>query len=235
MAVKKKTKLALGCGGLLLAFVALFALQIVIRVDRKAEAIPVRQEIMRGRLKSVLPEAQFESHTCGLHTLRAIYKAYGLDPDKANLRFRLGVDVKAVPADEESTGTLQPDMLRVLVQDHFEYNLLNLDSTNAVATLITHLQSANLAAVLIRRRQNGNLHWVAAYRYKEQKIEILDSLSEETYFEEPRPFINECALSCILVRPTSEGSESNGLLAAHYDGVSEMMNTIQRYRELNRN
>ena len=73
----------------------------------------------RHFLEEVAPEVQFEKHTCGLHTLRSIYQAYGLNPDAENLRVRLGVDVQANPADPTSTGTVQPDVLQVWIRTAF--------------------------------------------------------------------------------------------------------------------
>lgn len=213
-----------------LAIIGLAA-SIAPRIRSKEDAPHADQEALLGQLHEAFPEAQFESDTCGLHTLRAIYKSYGIDPNRENLRVRLGVDVPAVPTDETSTGTLQPDMLRVLSQDRFAWELLDVDHDAAAEELVQHLLTANMAAVLIRRRENGHLHWVAASSIKSGKMAIVDSLRDHVYFEEPRSFLGDCILSCILVRPSSEETEVSLLSRAHADGTTEMMRTLRRYRE----
>jgi hypothetical protein len=78
----------------------------------------------------LLIERQTEVHTCGWHTLSSIYRAHALDRTRFRLRERLGVDVPAIPTRVESTGTVQPDMMRVLHQDGFLAHSLNpLDKT----------------------------------------------------------------------------------------------------------
>lgn len=184
-------------------------------------------------LAEVGPEAQFEDDTCGVHTLRVIYKAYGLEPDGENLRARLGVDVPSNPADEMSTGTLQPDILRVLVQDGFRYEFLDLENeSEAAARLAAHLRGGDMAAVLIRRRENGHMHWVAAYRMPGEEIEVLDSLVEKSYLEEPEAFVAETMLSCVLVKPS--GLESEDYARATVDGTRELISVMERYREIGR-
>ena len=76
-------------------------------------------------------DPQTEPHTCGLHSLRSIYRAYGLNPDEHELRERLGVDTPANPADPTSTGTLQPDISRVLAQDGFLIHALDLNGNKS--------------------------------------------------------------------------------------------------------
>ena len=49
-------------------------------------------------------EAQSEGHTCGVHALSTLYRAYGLDPDRERIRWRLGVDTKAVFWAKDTTG-----------------------------------------------------------------------------------------------------------------------------------
>ena len=62
---------------------------------------------------------QTEPHTCGWHTLSSIYTTHRLNPNRLQLRERLGVDAPALPGISGSTGTVQPDMVRVLSQDGF--------------------------------------------------------------------------------------------------------------------
>lgn len=56
----------------------------------------------------LVQEIQTDAFSCGFHSLSAIYKSYGLDPEKANLKQRLGTAVNAVPFVNDSKGTLQP-------------------------------------------------------------------------------------------------------------------------------
>lgn len=214
---------------IVVALLILGMLLVVPRINSKTGAHHAAVRIYEGQLHDVAPEAQFESHTCGLHTIRVIYKAYGLDPDLENLRFRLGVDVPASPIEPDSTGTLQPDLLRVLVQDGFDYELLPLnDLSVATTSLLDHLKAGNMAALLISRRENGNMHWVAAQKITGEKIVILDSLFPDVYREEPLSLVRECVLSCILVEPNGIGNNDS---KAHLrDGIHALKNTVQRYR-----
>ncbi|MCC6798176.1 MAG: hypothetical protein IT366_23890 [Candidatus Hydrogenedentes bacterium] len=193
-------------------------------------------QIAQLDLKEVAPEIQMESHTCGLHTLRTIYSAFGLNPDLENLRFRLGVDRPANPLDPESIGTLQPDMFRVLLQDGFEFERLVVSKPNVNEELVKALKNNKLAAALIRRRQNGNLHWVVLRSESDSKVTVIDSLEAKPYSEPLPGFIDECLLSCILVAPAAapdtEVSEGD-IEWAHMEGSWEMVESVKRYKLLN--
>lgn len=226
-----------GCLGILVVLLlALVYLQffVVPRVKSKEDAYHAKAlQHFREFLAEVGPEAQFESDTCGLHTLRVIYKAYGLEPDHENLRARLGVDVPTNPMDPTSTGTLQPDLLRVLTQDGFLHKPLDLSNDYlASETLTQHLDSGNMAALLIARKENGNMHWVAAYRMAGDTIEILDSLFEESYTVNPSDFINQCVLSCILVEPSNLPPGETLPQTDLFTGSDELFGTIRRYLKL---
>jgi hypothetical protein len=96
---------------------------------------------------------------------------------------------------------------------------------------MAHLKGTNTAALLIRRRENGHLHWVAATGINDGKVTIIDSLREAACFEEPRAFLDECVVSCILVRPSGTTPAAQRLLnAAHAEGTVEMMKTLARYK-----
>lgn len=66
---------------------------------------------------ALVPEKQIDTFSCGFHALSSIYRSHGVDPRLANLRRRLGTSVPAIPFVQDSTGTLQPDLFRVLRQD----------------------------------------------------------------------------------------------------------------------
>jgi len=199
------------------------------RVDLKSKLPHENREILAKQIKRVAPEAQLEDNTCGLYTLRAIYRSYSLDPDVENLRNRLGLDVPANPMDSRSTGTLQFDLLRVLVEDGFEYSLINPTGESASKDLLRHVGIGQMAAVLIRRRESGNLHWVAVAGARGRTLKVVDSLETEPYTENTASFLDECAISCILVNPRkSEDHPIAYLKQAEYDGVMEMMTTARR-------
>ena len=229
---RRYAKWMLTLSAVIVVALLLFGVLIVVpRINLKIGANHAAVMMYKGQLHDVAPETQFESHTCGLHTIRVIYKAYGLDPDLENLRFRLGIDVPANPIELDSTGTLQPDLLRVLVQDGFDYKLLPLDDiSESKEALLDHLKSGNMAAALISRRENGNMHWVAAKKVLDEKIVILDSLFPDVYEEEPFSLLRECVLSCILVEPSRIGN--NDSRAHLLDGLNALKNTVQRYKEV---
>lgn len=209
------------CGGVGAAITA--------RVGGKAGA-PRSATFPQPRLADPEPILQLEDHTCGLLSLSSAYRAYGLSPEAKNLRFRLGVDRTAHPFDAESTGTLHPDLLRVLVQDGFRYHLLNPRRDDAADLLDAHLDSGNLALLLIRRRENGGLHWVLTDRLEQDALRIVDSLREDVYTEPGGEFIRDHVLSVIAVAP--DGSRNEAALSdAHADGLAEMNRVRRRLRD----
>lgn len=233
-----RRRLFYGCFGGVIVLVALLSFvvlpwfaEVIERLDFKGNAPYVQQSPIE-RLRAAAPEAQLESHTCGLLTLRAIYKAYGMDPDKSNLRVRLGVDVPANPFDPESIGTMQPDILRVVVQDGFDYTILRKASDTATE-LLASLGDKRMAAVLIRRRQNGHLHWVALQYESPTTIKVIDSLAAEPYSEPIEPFMDECLLSCIILSPTKKARTDRELKEdikdAEFDGLAELASSVEHY------
>jgi hypothetical protein len=174
------------------------------------------------------PILQFESHTCGLLTLSAAYRVYGLSPREENLRLRLGVDNPANPLDSTSTGTLHPDLLRVLMQDGFAYSLL--EPPREVRELRSHLDGGDVALFLIARRQNGNLHWVLTDGCEGDHLRIVDSLAAEAYEEPVADFLETCVLSIVAIKPAAGDAEAN-LDAAHVEGLAELARVQRRLGE----
>jgi hypothetical protein len=84
--------------------------------NRKYGLPPARQAILRKPGVFAL-EKQIEQHTCGFHSVSTVYRAFGIDPTLADLRFRLGTDARAFNFDDMTMGTIHPDMLRVMEQD----------------------------------------------------------------------------------------------------------------------
>lgn len=171
-----------------------------------------------------IAEAQTEPHTCGLHAMRSLYVAYGLDPQQHDLRFRLGTDEPAMRADSQSTGTLHPDLYRVLAQDGFSIDAIDLEDDSAASDLQTHLDQAQLALAVVYR---STYHWVligAGDRAGE--LVIYDSLHADPIVEPMDDFLPE-ALSITLVKPL--GSDTGrSASSAHTAGLSEMARLYQR-------
>lgn len=176
------------------------------------------------------PILQLESHTCGLLSLSAAYALYGLSPEEKNLRYRLGVDVPASPIDSTSTGTLHPDLLRVLVQDGFTYAMPSVSADGREA-MAAHLQGGDVALLLIRRRETGGLHWVLCDAIEGGNLRIVDSLQPKPTVEPLDAYMNECLLSIVLIWPAEAGAEAD-VRQAHRDGAAELVRVKRRLDEL---
>ncbi len=220
----------LGLGCLVCLAAAPIVALLFVRGTGKSEAPHIESSPASAPVGAVTPELQLESHTCGLLSLRAAYAAYGLEPDEENLRFRLGTDVEALPGDQTSTGTLQPDLLRVLVQDRFGYRLVGPEAIGAIGEVADHLIDGQLALLLISRRENGNLHWVVGSELRGDHLEVIDSLFPEPYLEMFDEFFREHVVTALLIRPCDEGCPS--LTTAHIDGTRDMVRCKKRWEEL---
>jgi len=176
-------------------------------------------------------EEQTESFTCGVHALSTVYKAYGLDPAAERIRWRLGVDTKAVFWLSDSTGALPPDVYMVLVQDYFVVRALDPGSGVAWSTLRDHLDDDHLAVLLIRRRENDALHWVVASRCLGENVEVYDSLFDEPYVE-TADFMTDQVVSALLVQPTADDRMAMSYIAAHRAGSAEASAAVKRIAEL---
>ena len=170
---------------------------------------------------AIQPELQLESHTCGYHALAAAYRAFGLDPDQARLRFRLGVDAVAIPLRADSKGTLHPDLLRVITQDGFNAGLVDLESAEPVVQVQQHLAKGLPALVLISRRETGGLHWIVFTGVSDGKVHVADSLRPgENYTENLQPFLKERGVSALLLRARSPGEAQLTVAQAHGLGAA---------------
>ncbi|MEM9083760.1 MAG: hypothetical protein AAGB34_09200 [Planctomycetota bacterium] len=167
------------------------------------------------------PILQFESHTCGLLALSAAYEVHALSPQSENLRYRLGVDRVADPTDQDSTGTLHPDLFRVLVQDHFAYRILDPRNEFDRGSFIGHLEEGGVSILLIARRENGNLHWVLADEVHDRQLRVVDSLFEYPYREPIDDFMTNHVLSVVCITPAAAGARISEM-QAHADGLMEM-------------
>ncbi|MFG0286469.1 MAG: hypothetical protein ACF8R7_18805 [Phycisphaerales bacterium JB039] len=148
----------------------------------------------------LVPERQVEPHTCGLHTLSSIYRAYGLDAEAQDLRFRLGTDKPFSNFLADSAGTIHPDMLRVLHQDGFQTELLFPGASETPARLSEHLQRGHVAAALTKVSE---FHWVGLSRAADGRLRVCDSLVERPYERDQADYLRAGVYSLILISPQS--------------------------------
>ncbi|MEM9345609.1 MAG: hypothetical protein AAGB26_03215 [Planctomycetota bacterium] len=171
-----------------------------------------------------IAETQTEPHTCGLHAMRSMYAAYGLDPAVFRLRFRLGTDQPATQLDSESTGTLHPDLYRVLAQDGFIAEPMDLEVDNAGRELLQHIERSQLALVLVYR---NTYHWVlVGPSGTRNACVVYDSLKNEPVDTAIDALLDD-ALSITLVRPAETGVYISSS-EAHAAGLAEMARLYQR-------
>lgn len=177
-------------------------------------------------------EKQTEGFTCGVHSLSTVYKAYGLSPEAERIRWRLGVDTKAVFYLSDSTGALHPDLWMVLAQDFFKIDSLDLESDSAWTDLHAHLGTGHPAILLIKRRENGNLHWIVATRsLGHDEIEIYDSLFDKPYAE-TSDFLYNHIVTAIMVKPTDDGEMAMSSINAHLAGMDALDKARKRINAL---
>jgi hypothetical protein len=147
---------------------------------------------------AIVPEVQTEPHTCGLHSLSAIYIAYGLDPEALRLRFRLGTDKRFNNLAPSSRGTIHPDMLRVLRQDGFQVRVLFPGGEDTSRRLRDHLDSGHPAVALTKRSE---LHWVIISGRDGDDAVVCDSLDPAPYRRPLAEYVSGDVYSLMLVAP----------------------------------
>ena len=178
------------------------------------------------------PILQFETHTCGLLALSAAYRTCGLDPAEENLRLRLGVDVPAHPFDAGSTGTLHPDLFRVLRQDGFSYRILDPKSTATSNELCAAFAANDLALLLIVRSETGNLHWVLSDACIVDDLRIVDSLQPAPYLKLREEYLANDVVSMIII--AAGGEPDPEFKDAYADGAAEMLRVRERLKSARR-
>ncbi|MEO0477660.1 MAG: hypothetical protein AAF085_17080, partial [Planctomycetota bacterium] len=157
---------------------------------------------------------------------------YGLDPEAERIRWRLGVDTKAVFYVSDSTGALHPDMWMVLAQDFFVIDELSSYDTNGWKEMMAHLEEGHSVVLLIKRRENGNLHWVVATRLLDAgTIEVYDSLFNEPYGETP-DFLTGHIVTAMRVKPTPGGEMAMSSIDAHLAGMDALSAATNRIKAL---
>ncbi len=175
---------------------------------------------------SIIVQEQTEGHTCGYHALSSIYQAHGLDPQTMNLRFRLGVDKPAVPFDNETLGSIHPDIYRVGRQDGFVLTALEPDVEESKTKLCQHGDRGLYTLTLIRRKENGNLHWIVLGRCHGGAVDVYDSLYPEPYQENIDDYFQNNILSLITVEPSQDTQST--VTSSHMDGIEEMNRVRKR-------
>lgn len=194
----------------------------IVHADQRPSAMPATYTL----------EEQTEGFTCGVHALSTVYKAYGLDPEAERIRWRLGVDTKAVAWMGDSTGALHPDMWMVLAQDYFAVQELADYNPPGWDAMRVSLNAGHPIVLLIKRRENGNLHWVVATQaLPDDKIEIYDSLFDEPYAE-TRDFLYNHIVTAIFVQPTDDGKMAMSSIDAHLRGMDALKAARQRIEAL---
>jgi len=178
------------------------------------------------RVEQTLP------HTCGLRAMEAAYTAYGLDPEAMDLRYRLGTDFAALPVDPESTGTLHPDILRVLAQDGFATTIVDLEADDATQQLTDHLANGQLALAVVYR---STYHWVLLApgdaAEPPETLWLVDSLADEGVSQDIEDYVADETLSVILIQPRDPLDDPPSRSAQHLLGTREMARTFDRQSE----
>lgn len=168
--------------------------------NRKYGGSPQRQTLSTKPIQFML-EAQTEPHTCGFHSVSTVYRAFGVDPLLADLRYRLGTDRQAHNFDAATLGTIHPDLLRVMQQDGFVCELL-LSPTDDVTKVQSHLAAG--FPVIILSKPKG-LHWtVLAPGETESDALVYDSLQPQPIQVDIAAFVRASVINAILVKPAAE-------------------------------
>ena len=202
---RKRAFLLLAGAGLLVA--ALTPVIILVRTFAVVHA----DRLPALRPESAIAEVQTEAFTCGMHAVRTIERAYGLDPDAERVRWRLGVDTKALFWLSDSTGALHPDVYMVLRQDGFAVRSIAFEEGDPHGEILAHLATGHLALLLIERRETGGLHWVVAQEREvapdeaagAERYTVIDSLLAAPAVE-GRAFTEAHVLSALAVEPSGD-------------------------------
>jgi len=218
---------------LAVVLIALSITPIIIIITRAWFIVHTDRRPVAGHAVPIL-EVQTEGFTCGVHAISTVYRAHGLDPDEGErVRWRLGVDTKAVFYVSDSTCALHPDVYMVLAQDYFAIEALDMERDDAFEVLHDHVadNSGGMAVLLIRRRSNGHLHWVTATHAEAGKLLVYDSLLQEPIHEGP-DYVADHVVSALMVRPTADGRMPMSSIAAHRAGSAELKRAVKRINAL---
>lgn len=145
-----------------------------------------------------VPMKQTEPHTCGYCGVVAIYNAYGLDHRAAGLRFRLGTDVQLNQLVDSSTGTIPPDMTRVLEQDGFTTQTVSAANEKMAALTLAHLRTGHPALAVIKVK---GLHWVVLTTEHDGQLTVCDSLHDDLYTKPADAYLKDDVYGVMLIKP----------------------------------
>ncbi|MEM1221620.1 MAG: hypothetical protein AAGH40_02575 [Verrucomicrobiota bacterium] len=188
---------------------------------------PAQQQQPKLEPDQIITEKQLEGHTCGFHALSSLYRAYGVDPVVANLRFRLGVDKAAIPFDSSTLGSIHPDIYRVASQDGFYLSELDPRKKESVEKLCDHFSLGKYALALIKIRNSGALHWIVLGKCRAEFVMVYDALEEDASKKEIGVFFSDELLSLILVDVSTRRVEGE-VWNAHKQGIEEMNRVRKR-------
>ncbi len=189
--------------------------------DRSPAPSPYHQRPSREPAPLVA-EVQADDFSCGYHALASIYTSHGLDPELARLRDRLGTSVPAIPFLSDTTGTLQPDLFRVLLQDGFHARAIDLREPKMRRWLIDHLERGFYALALVKTDRPGGMHWIVFTSYHDGSLTIADSLKPEPHDLPLDSLVGGPLLSTLLITP-SEPQPGSVYYMAHATGVLGML------------
>ena len=182
----------------------------------------------------LIPEVQTEPHTCGLHSLRSIYRSFGLEPDDYRLRARLGVDNPGLALDQNSTGTIQPDLYRVLDQDGFAF-VADFSKQAKMDAVYRHLASGHPVMALIQREETEGMHWIVLQQLEPETktFTVCDSLAGgELQFITADAEWTRRLLGTVRIQPRGQGSEARSPWSLHAAGLRDMGRTYRRSQEV---
>jgi ABC-type bacteriocin/lantibiotic exporter with double-glycine peptidase domain len=156
--------------------------------------------------------------------MRALYKSYQLPVDEYNLRVRIGVDKPTVPFVNSTMGSIHPDLLRVLDQDGFKYEVVDMKNDNVHLKLANHLKSEHYAMILLKLN-NGIMHWVVVSDEKDDRYTIVDSLKKEPH-KLSQSSIDKQLIGVVLIEP--QPSEGPGMGKSLRTGLWEGLKSLFR-------
>lgn len=158
----------------------------------------------RAAAVELVAEKQVEAHTCGFHALSSIYRAYGLSPEEQRLRFRLGTDKPVSMLLSSETGTVPPDIFRVLQQDGFDSQQVRAGAGAALEVVGAHLRKGQAALALTKPK---GWHWVAVQGGTDGMVRVCDSMKKDIGIRGLGEFLQNEAYVMILVWPMERGAE----------------------------
>lgn len=176
------------------------------------------------------PERQIEPHTCGFHALSWVYRSHGVSPEARALRTRLGVDAVSIVYDRSSTGTLHPDMYRVMDQDGFRPTALRVGDAGQLQRFRLHLAGGHSALGLIVQPDSGIMHWVVINRLEGDSVTVVDSMRPEPHAVSLDDWWQHRLISAVMV--DRRDAPVTPIWRLHGRGLADMFAAFARSREI---